>query len=169
MLKKNAANIITGTRILSTLVMIIMPVFSTGFFVSYTYAGISDVADGFVARKFNLVSTFGSRLDSYADLFFYISMMIKILPYLIYYLPTYVMIAIYSIFAFRMLLYAYVWLTKHKFISSHSYFNKATGFTLFFVPYLIRTKMFTFYASMICAIAIVAAINEIRLLIKQKN
>lgn len=169
MLKKNAANIITATRILGTLVMIIMPVFSKGFYIAYTYAGLSDVADGFVARKFNLTSKFGARLDSFADLFFYISMMIKILPALILYLPAAVMYAIYSIFAFRMLLYVYVWATRHRFLSNHTYLNKATGFTLFFVPYLIRTRIFTFYASMICAIAVVAGIYEIKLLIKEKN
>lgn len=169
MLKKNAANIITATRILGTLVMIFMPVFSIGFYVAYTYAGLSDVADGYVARKYNLASKSGARLDSFSDLFFYTSMMIKILPYLIHYLPGYVMMAIYSIFAFRIVLYIVVWFTRHSFMSYHSYFNKGTGLMLFFVPYFIKMSFFTVYASAICVLAIVAALNDIRLLRKENK
>lgn len=140
-----------------------------GFFISYTYAGISDVADGFVARKYNLSSSFGAKLDSVADLFFYISMMIKILPYLIDFLPSYVMITIYTVFILRVMLYAYVWFTKHRFLSNHTYFNKATGFMLFFVPYLIRAKFFPLYAGAICTVAIIAGGYEIELLIKERS
>lgn len=169
MIKKNAANIITSTRIISTIIMIFMPVFSMGFFVSYTYAGISDVADGYVARKFKLTSDFGAKLDSVADLLFYISMMLKILPYLIQYLPSYVMITIYSVFALRVVLYAYVWFTRKRFLSNHTYFNKATGFLLFFVPYLIRAKFFPLYAGAICTVAIIAGWYEIELLRKERR
>lgn len=169
MIKKNAANIITSTRIISTLIMIFMPVFSMGFFISYTYAGISDVLDGYVARKYKLTSSFGAKLDSISDLFFYISMMLKILPYLIQYLPSYVMITIYSVFAARVILYAVVWFKRHRFLSNHTIFNKATGFMLFFVPYLIRAKFFPLYAGAICTVAIIAAVYEIQLLIKESK
>ena len=81
-LKKNAANIITSLRIVATAIMIFMPTLSRRFFVAYTFAGITDVLDGFVASKTGTTSKFGSKLDSLADLFFYVSMMIKILPYL---------------------------------------------------------------------------------------
>lgn len=163
-LKKNAANIISLTRIISTLVMIFMPVFSKGFFVTYTYAGISDIADGFVARKFNLVSKLGAKLDSISDLFFYTVMMIKILPSLIFYLPGFMMITIYSVAGVRLVIYLYVGLSKRKFISNHTIWNKATGFTLFFVPYFIRAKYFVYYAGLVILIAIIAAVYEIRLI-----
>lgn len=167
MIKKNAANIITITRIISTFIMIFTPVFSKGFFVAYTYAGISDVADGYVARRFKLASSLGAKLDSVADLFFYISMMVKILPYLIQYLPSYVMITIYTVFILRIMLYAYVWFTRHRFLSNHTYFNKATGFLLFFVPYLLRARFFPLYAGAICTVAIIAGGYEIELLVKE--
>ncbi len=36
-------------------------------FVFFTISGITDVADGFIARKFNLVSNFGKLMDPLAD------------------------------------------------------------------------------------------------------
>ena len=36
-------------------------------FVFFTISGITDIADGFIARKFNLVSNFGKLMDPLAD------------------------------------------------------------------------------------------------------
>ena len=37
----------------------------------YTFAGLTDVLDGWLARKTGRASEFGARLDSVADLLFY--------------------------------------------------------------------------------------------------
>ena len=36
-------------------------------FVFFTISGITDIADGFIARKFNLISNFGKLIDPLAD------------------------------------------------------------------------------------------------------
>lgn len=36
-------------------------------FIFFTISGITDIADGFIARKFNLVSNFGKLMDPLAD------------------------------------------------------------------------------------------------------
>lgn len=36
-------------------------------FIFFTLSGITDIADGFIARKFNLVSNFGKLMDPLAD------------------------------------------------------------------------------------------------------
>ena len=64
------ANVITGLRILVSAVLLFCPVFSPIFYVLYLIAGLSDMADGIVARKTNSVSEFGSRLDGVADFVF---------------------------------------------------------------------------------------------------
>lgn len=161
MLRNNLANMITCLRIAGTVVMIAMPTLGRGFFIAYTFAGVTDALDGFVARKTGTTSKFGAKLDSSADLFFYISMMIKILPYLFYYLPKIVMIIIFAIFAARVLFYAIMGVLTHKFISNHTILNKLTGLMMFFVPYFVRLPFFIFYACAICAVAIAALIREI--------
>ena len=67
-----------------------MPFFalpSTGFYVVYTFGGLTDAVDGTVARKLKLESEFGAKLDSVADLLFYAVMLLKLLPHLIRLLP----------------------------------------------------------------------------------
>ena len=74
------ANAITGLRILMSVVLLLSPVFSPFFYALYLIAGLSDMADGIIARKTNTVSEFGSRFDSIADFVFVAVCLIKILP-----------------------------------------------------------------------------------------
>ena len=64
------ANVITGLRILVSMGLLFSPVFSPIFYGLYLVAGLSDIADGIIARKTNSVSEFGSRFDSIADFVF---------------------------------------------------------------------------------------------------
>ena len=64
------ANAITGLRILVSMGLLFSQVFSPIFYGLYLIAGLSDMADGIIARKTNSVSEFGSRFDSIADFVF---------------------------------------------------------------------------------------------------
>ena len=64
------ANCITVSRLLFSLAMILFPPSSVPFAVLYVLCGLTDVLDGFVARKLRTESKTGERLDSAADLFF---------------------------------------------------------------------------------------------------
>ena len=66
---KHIPNILTIIRLL--LIPVIVAFIFTGnyilAFVFFTISGITDIADGFIARKFNLVSNFGKLMDPLAD------------------------------------------------------------------------------------------------------
>ena len=62
------ANTITLFRMAAGIVLLFCPVFSPAFFVLYIAAGLSDMLDGFVARKKDTVSELGARLDTMATL-----------------------------------------------------------------------------------------------------
>ena len=50
--------------------VIVIHIFSGNYilaFVFFTLSGITDIADGFIARKFNLISNFGKLMDPFAD------------------------------------------------------------------------------------------------------
>ncbi len=162
-LKRNLANIVTSSRIAATIIMFFMPDFSKGFFISYTYAGLSDFVDGPIARKTNTVSQIGSKLDSVSDLLLYVLMMVKMIPYLKLYLPKYVWIMIFSTLGARILMYSYVGIRYHTLMSNHVFLNKATGFSIFFVPYFIRLSWFKWFAAAVASVAILACIHEAKL------
>ena len=79
-MKKQIANMITGFRILCSIVLILLPVFSVQFYIVYLVCGLSDMADGAVARRTNSTSSFGSKLDTAADIIFVVAAMAKLLP-----------------------------------------------------------------------------------------
>ena len=76
------ANTITFLRIAVSIVLLFCPVFSPAFYVFYIVAGVSDMLDGFVARKTNTANRFGARLDTIADFVLVVVCLIKLLPIL---------------------------------------------------------------------------------------
>ena len=66
---KHIPNTLTVIRFL-LIPVIIFYIFSGNFilaFVFFSISGFTDIADGFIARKFNLVSNFGKLMDPLAD------------------------------------------------------------------------------------------------------
>ena len=66
---KHIPNILTIIRFL-LIPIIVLYIFSGNFilaFVFFTLSGLTDIADGFIARKFNLISNFGKLMDPLAD------------------------------------------------------------------------------------------------------
>ena len=85
---KYVPNILTVLRFL--LIPVILYAIYTGHyvegFVFFTISAITDVLDGFIARKFNLISNFGKLMDPLADKLTQISVLyilvhIKVIPF----------------------------------------------------------------------------------------
>ena len=77
---KHLANILTGCRILGSILLLVFPAFSVAFYITYLFCGLSDMIDGTIARKTNSTSKFGSQLDTIADLIFVVVSLFKLLP-----------------------------------------------------------------------------------------
>ena len=77
---KHLANILTGCRILGSILLLFFPAFSVAFYIIYLFCGFSDMIDGIIARKTNSTSKYGSQLDTVADLFFVVVSLFKLLP-----------------------------------------------------------------------------------------
>ena len=167
-MRKNLANIITATRILGTLGLIFLAPLTLPFYVVYVWCGLSDVLDGFVARKLQIISPFGSKLDSASDLLFYTVMMLKIWSFLQEGLPNYVWILIYAVLGIRFLCYVYVGIRDHHFESRHTILNKINGGLMFFLPFFVRTPYLIPYSLLILLIAYISTFDEIRYILKKK-
>ena len=77
---KYIANILTGFRILGSVLLLFFPAFSVGFYIIYLFCGFSDMIDGTIARKTNSTSEFGAKIDTVADLLFAAASIIRLLP-----------------------------------------------------------------------------------------
>lgn len=66
---KHVPNALTIIRFL-LIPIIVISIFNGDYiiaFIFFTVSGITDIADGFIARKFNLISNFGKLMDPLAD------------------------------------------------------------------------------------------------------
>lgn len=156
-------NLITISRIVGSLLLIPLKPLTSEFFVVYIYCGLSDVLDGFIARKAHVTSDLGSKLDSVSDLMFYVIMMLVIMPLLKVKLTIYNWIYIYSLLGIRIAMYVYFGMLKKKMMSNHTVFNKITGFLVFITPFMLLTDYLNIFATFTCTVALVAALYEIKI------
>ena len=66
---KHVPNILTICRFL-LIPFVVFYIFTGNYilaFIFFTLSGLTDIADGFIARKFNLISNFGKLMDPLAD------------------------------------------------------------------------------------------------------
>ncbi len=152
------ANIITGIRIVISVMLLFCPALSPVFLIFYIIAGIADMADGAVARKTGTVSEFGSKLDTVADAVFVAVCLIKMLPVL--HVPAWLYIWI-TVIAFIKAANIAVGYIRHKeFISVHSMINKVTGGMMFVLPLTLEFIDLRYSTEVVCMVATIAAIQE---------
>ena len=152
------ANTITFFRIAASIVLLFCPVFSPAFYVFYIAAGLSDMLDGFVARKTDTVSKLGARLDTMADFVFVVVCLIKLLPVLCIPAWLYAWIGIIALIKFVNIVSGFA--VQKKLVAVHSVMNKVTGALLFLLPLTIPILPLKYSAIIICAVATFAAIQE---------
>lgn len=166
---KYLPNFITSLRIIGTACLLFIDPLTTLFYAVYTLSGVSDVLDGFLARKLKVTSELGSKLDSIADLLLYAVMLIKIFPVLLKKLPVKIWIAVGAVLVLRLSSYLVAAVKYHRFASLHTYFNKLTGFSVFLVPYTVELPVFVPFCVVVCVIAGIAALYELRIHINSRE
>ena len=152
------ANTITLFRIAAGIVLLFCPVFSPAFYVFYIAAGLSDMLDGFAARKTDTVSELGARLDAIADFVFVVVCLIKLLPVLSLPAGLYIWIGIIALIKFVNIVSGFA--VQKKLVAVHSVMNKATGVLLFLLPLTIPAVPLKYSAIVVCAVVTFAAIQE---------
>ena len=152
------ANTITFFRIAASIVLLSCPVFSPAFYVFYIAAGLSDMLDGFVARKTDTVSELGARLDTMADFVLVVVCLIKLFPILSIPAWLYIWIGIIALIKVVNIISGFI--VQKRFVTVHSVMNKATGALLFLLPLTISTVPVKTSVIVVCAAATFAAIQE---------
>ena len=161
------ANVITGIRILVSVALLFCSVFSPIFYAMYLIAGLSDMADGIVARKTNSVSEFGSRFDSIADFVFVAVCLIKILPVMDIPIWLYVWTAVITLIKIINIISGVA--KQKRFAPVHTAMNKVTGVLLFMLPLTLSIVPLKYSGIPICSVATFAAIQEEHFIRTGKN
>ena len=152
------ANIITVIRIVCSIGMLFVPVFSPAFYALYITAGVSDMVDGTIARKTGAASAFGSKLDTAADTVLAIVCLIKIIPVLD--IPVWFFIWTAAIALIKGINIISGYVMQKEFVAAHTLMNKATGVALFLFPLTLSIIDLKYSSIFVCAMATFAAIQE---------
>lgn len=132
MIKKRIPNVLTIARILLSIGLIFLDYRRMLFLPLYLLCGLTDSLDGFLARRWKCETSFGARLDSFAD--FTMTVLIVILLLKQKQITTFMLMAILVIFIIRLANAVIAKIRFNKPASVHTYLNKLTGLLLFFCP-----------------------------------
>lgn len=166
--KWNASDTITSLRIVLSLFLPFFPLGSMGFFATYTFTGLTDALDGWLARKTGTASEFGARLDSIADLLFYGILLLRLFPVFWQTLPMAIWFFVAAIVLIRLAAYTAAVVRYHQFASLHTWLNKLTGVCVFLLPYVFSVSTGIAYCWAVCALALAAALEELTIHLRQK-
>lgn len=159
--KWNLADTVTAVRMAASFILLFYPMKSIWFLVIYTFAGLTDVLDGWLARKSGRASEFGARLDSISDLLFYSVLLIRLFPVLYRILPGEIWYAVLGIVLVRLAAYVTAAVKYHRFASLHTWLNKLTGAAVFLLPYVLWGSSIVVYSWAVCILAFLASAEEL--------
>ena len=169
---KSIANYISTSRIFLSLTLAFTKPLSIAFFVIYLVCGISDVFDGYIARKTNTASKLGEKLDSAADLIMVMVLMIVLYPIINPIINSTVQIVVWIVIIgiIRSVSMLVVFVKYKNFEILHTYGNKITGLVLFAFPLslaFVQSDVLMMY--IICVVASISAIEELFLHLSSKE
>jgi len=137
-------NLVSSTRILIAPLMIVLAFMGmeTWFLVALIFSGFTDVLDGLLARKLNMITPLGAHLDSWGDFTIYSTM--AICAWILWPEITQRELLYYTLILFSFLLPALIGLAK---------FGKITGYH----TWSVKIAVFVTFASYIALYAEIAA------------
>ncbi len=154
----NTANAITICRMILSLSLFLCPVFSVPFWIIYVTAGATDVLDGYIARKMDITSTLGSRLDTFADFIFFVACLIIFIPVLD--IPVWLYVWVAVIAAIKVINIASAYMMHGRLMVAHTLMNKVSGLLLFILPMTFTSIELTYSSIIVCSIVTFAAMQE---------
>ncbi len=152
------ANALSALRLILSVALLVPPALSPTFLALYATAGLTDMLDGFVARRTKTESELGAKLDSIADLTFTIICLARVLPAVA--VPVWLWVWVAVIAAVRMVNVASGLVMGRRLIMLHTTANKAAGFVAFLVPFAIPTFGVVVPSIPACVLATFAAVQE---------
>lgn len=153
---KHIPNIITILRLLGTACLFLCNPSGTAFWVIYGLCGLSDMLDGYLARKLSAESTTGAVLDSVADICFVACCAIRLIP--IVQIQTWLWIWAGIIVVIKIVNQVSALIVCRHFCFPHTKANKLTGLLLFLaVPTLFWSVV---PMAFVAGVATFAAVQE---------
>ncbi|MGN0038262.1 MAG: CDP-alcohol phosphatidyltransferase family protein [Coriobacteriales bacterium] len=155
---RGIANLVTASRLVASAVMLALPAASAPFWTLYAWCGLSDMADGPLARRLGEESELGARLDSASDLAFVLACFVTLAPVLRF--EAWLVAWVAAIAVCKVAAYVSGLVMHGRLIALHTAANKAAGLLLFATVPLMAALDSALPAIPACALATFAAVQE---------
>ena len=158
---------ITASRLIASVLLLAAGGLDIYFLVIYCYCGISDLADGYVARKYDLCTEFGSAFDSVTDFVLVLAMLAVLIPampaepWMIYFI---IIIAF-----FRILSFSIASLKFRRPVFLHTKLNKIAGAFLRVSPVFMLFADLGLVVAAVCTVSLAGALEELAINIKSEE
>lgn len=152
------ANVITDIRIACGLSLFFCAPFSKWFYLIYLLGGVSDVLDGYVARRTGAETEFGAKLDTAADVVFFAAVLIAMMKAVRF--PLWLTVWIIGIAVIKCVNVISGCILCKRFVAAHTGMNKLCGVLFFIVPLCMNSLHWQSVAVLTCIAATFAAIQE---------
>jgi cardiolipin synthase len=141
---KTAPNSITSLRLILIPILWIFAIMKLPFYIGLglIMAGLTDFLDGFVARRLNQVTAFGSKLDTLADSLLFTSAIIWVLVFKPEIVTENLALSFLSVLLHALSLLL-GWLKFKRFGNLHLYSSKAAALTAY--VFLIHAFVFSYH------------------------
>lgn len=157
---RNLPNLLSCLRIAGSVLLLLLPAMQPAFYAVYAACGLSDMLDGFLARRLGVASRLGSILDSAADLLFLCVSALKIVPQ--YRFPFWVWVAVCGILFVRLCTLFIVFAKSSRLtLPLHTNANRLTGLLLYLFAPILNSCMGGCLLIVLCCVAAFAAVQEL--------
>ena len=153
---KRLPNVISVLRIAGSISLLFCDVKGWPFWSLYVLCGLSDILDGWLARRLHAETEAGAILDSVSDIVFVACCAIRLLPVLE--IPAWLWIWAGAIVIIKMVNQISALFVYKRFCFLHTVANKLTGFLLFLTVPTMFWSMIPI--SIVAALATFAAVQE---------
>ena len=153
---RHLPNVISVLRIAGSISLLFCDVKGWPFWTLYVLCGLSDILDGWLARKLHVESKTGAVLDSVADILFVVCCAARLLQAVV--IPVWLWTWAGVIVFFKIVNQASALVVCKRFCFPHTWANKLTGFLLFLAAPAVFWSVIPI--SIVAAIATFAAAQE---------
>lgn len=168
---KNLPNVLSVSRIMISGLLFFLGGYPVLFTILYFYCGVSDVVDGYIARRWKAESSIGAKLDSLGDFVFYM------LIATVFFIHTELMkepIVLWLVIAVLIIRLSNIVITKLKFSQwgmMHTTGNKLSGLFIYFMlpAYILFPGLPATVGIIVVFIALTTAIEETLILLFSKQ
>ena len=165
---RHIPNLLSIIRIVLSLFIIIVAKNNRLLFVIVLLCGVTDVLDGYIARKYNVESKVGAKLDSLGDYTFFLMLVLYFFIWRLNLINDNSMFIVLVIMV-RLSSLVVCWIQNKKVYSLHTIANKVTGLLLYvgiLVEILVERKGILVF---LLVISLISAIEELMIMITIKQ